>query len=356
MDGLRRLGWNERLERLAAGQALDPARAARVLSAQRDLFLVSDGGAERICTPSGALRHDRSLDYPVTGDWVLVQESVVQRVLPRQNTLSRGEAGSRGKQAEEALREQPIAANIDTVFIVCGLDRDYNLRRVERLLTLVYNCGMTPLVVLTKADLPENPEAFREEAAAVAFGVPVVLTSAKDGSGIDDLRGHLGAGLTVAMLGSSGAGKSSLANLLYGGDIQATGAVSESVGKGRHTTTSRELIAMPGGGLLMDNPGIREIAFSQGGEGLDATFADILELAGSCRFADCSHLHEPGCAVLRAVESGMLPQERLANYHKMQRELEYLQARSSKSASCVERERWKGLAKEIKRMGSRIKG
>ncbi|MEF2232340.1 MAG: ribosome small subunit-dependent GTPase A [Pseudodesulfovibrio sp.] len=349
---LRRIGWSDHFEQLAMAQGIDPGRTARVLSAQRGLFLVSDGQSERLCTPSGKLRR-RDRDYPVTGDWVLVDEGVVHCVLPRRNTLRRGDAGARGSQTGAARREQPLGANIDTVFIVGGLDRDYNLRRLERFLALVYNCGMEPVLVLTKADLHRDPDAFREEVEAIAFGAPVVLTSTDDGRGVVDLRGYLGQGRTAAMIGSSGAGKSSLANMLCGSDVQATSAVSESVGKGRHTTTTRELLPMPGGGLLMDNPGIREIAFSQGGDGLEASFADILELADSCRFADCSHLREPGCAVIHAVESGALSPERLENYRKMQREMDYAQARSEKSANCVEKERWKGVAMEVKRMYKR---
>ena len=354
-ETLRRLGWNDHFELLTTGQELDLSQAARVLSAQREQFLVSNGRAEWLCTPSGNMRHHRQLDYPVTGDWVLVDENVVKRVIPRKNTLSRGEAGSRGRQTGAAQREQPIAANIDTVFIVCGLDRDYNLRRIERYLALVYNCEMTPVIVLTKTDLHEFPHAFRDEVESVAYGVPIVLTSIRDGSGVADLHGYLSVGQTAAMLGSSGAGKSSLINMLYGRDVQATSAVSQSVGKGRHTTTSREIIAMPQGGLLMDNPGIREIAFSKSGAGLETIFSDIQELAESCRFADCSHRNEPGCAVLRAVDSGELLQARLDNYRKMQREMEYVQARSEKTANRVEKERWKDIAMEVKRMYKRKK-
>jgi ribosome biogenesis GTPase len=351
---LRRLGWNDHFEQLAATEGFDLDRVARVLSAQRDLFLVTDGRGEQLCAPSGAIRHQQQ-DYPVTGDWVVADEAVVRRVLPRKNTLSRGEAGSRGKQEGAAPREQPIAANIDTVFIVCGLDRDYNPRRIERYLALVYNCGMTPVVVLTKADLHASPEQFREEIEAVAFGVDVVLTSPQDASGVDQLHGYLNEGQTVSMIGSSGAGKSTLANMLHGSRVQATGSVSQSVGKGRHTTTSREFIAMPRGGLLMDNPGIREIALSRSGDGLDATFSDIRALAKACRFADCSHQREPGCAVLRAVADGQLEPARLESYRKLQRELGYVRARSEKSADRVERERWKSLAMEIKRMHKRKK-
>lgn len=352
---LFQLGWNDHFARLAESKAIGIDKVARVLSALRNRFLVTNGQSEWLCTPSGKIRHNRQLDYPVTGDWVIVEDSVVKHVIPRRNTLCRAEAGSRGKQAAEVQGEQPIAANIDTVFIVSGLDRDFNLRRMERFLTLVYNCGMTPVLVLTKADLHEYPESFADKAATVAFGVPVVLTSIKDGRGITELTGYLKTGQTACMVGSSGAGKSSLANLLYGSDIQATSTVSESVGKGRHTTTSRELIAMPQGGFLMDNPGIREIAFSRGGDGLDATFSDIHELAESCRFADCSHRHEPGCAVLHAVEYGELPEERLNNYHKMQREMDYIRARSEKDADYIEKERWRDIAMEIKRVNKRKK-
>lgn len=349
-ERLRQLGWNDHFQRLATDQTINPDQVARVLSAQRDQFLVTDGHSEWLCTPSGKLRHHKQLDYPVTGDWVLVDENVVKRVVPRKNTLCRGEAGSRGKQGGGVQREQPLAANIDTVFIVSGLDRDYNPRRIERFLMLAYNCGIAPVVVLTKADLHEFPETFLDEVTGIAFGVPIVLTSTIHGSGVNELRSYLNVGQTVSMLGSSGAGKSSLANMLYGSDIRVTAAVSTSVGKGRHTTTSRELIAMPQGGYLMDNPGIREIAFSRSGDGLEATFSDIEGLAEACRFANCSHQHEPGCAVLHAVGSGELMQERLENYRKMQREMEYVQARSEKSADRIEKERWKDVTMEIKRL------
>ena len=354
-NSLRQLGWDDHFESLATSLELDLNHIARVLSAQRNQFLVTDGHDEWLCTPSGRMHHDRRQDYPVTGDWVLVDENVVKRVIPRKNTLSRGEAGSRGKQIGAAQREQPLAANIETVFVVCGLDRDYNLRRIERFLALVYNCGMTPVIVLTKTDLHESPDVFRDEVESIAIGVHIVLTSTKDERGINELHGYLNAGQTASMIGSSGAGKSSLANMLYGRDIQATSAVSKSVGKGRHTTTSRELIAMPHGGFLMDNPGIREIAFSTSGDGLDAAFSDIQELAESCRFANCSHQHEPGCAVLHAAESDAVLRARLENYRKMQREMDYVRARSEKSADCVEKERWKDVAMEIKRMNKRKK-
>ncbi|WP_147822578.1 ribosome small subunit-dependent GTPase A [Salidesulfovibrio onnuriiensis] len=351
-ESLCQLGWDRHFE--CGLTSMRPTRGtiARVVSVRRNLFLVSDGQDEHLCSPAGKLLHSSTRGYPVTGDWVLTDESVVIGVIPRKNILSRGEAGSRGTRQEAATRGQIIAANLDTVFIVCGLDRDFNLRRLERYLTLVYNCGLSPVAVLTKADLHDDPEAARREVETIAFGVPVVLTSMTDGRGREELEEHLGFGRTIAMLGSSGAGKSTLANMLYGDDIQATSAVSTAVGKGRHTTTTRELIRMPQGGLLLDNPGIREIAFHEAGSGMENAFADIAEQALMCRFGDCSHQNEPGCAVLRAVESGEISRERLESYRRMRREMDYVSARSHKSADRVEKERWKDIAmlqKEMKR-------
>ncbi|MDD3312003.1 ribosome small subunit-dependent GTPase A [Pseudodesulfovibrio sp.] len=348
-EQLRSLGWNGHFGRSLAAMDTGPGRVARVISAQRNLFLVADGAEERLCPPSGRILHAGD-DYPVTGDWVLTDGDVIRSILPRMNILSRGEAGSRNGRSGTALREQPLAANLDMVFIVCGLDRDFNLRRLERYLTLVYNCGLAPLVALTKADLLDDPEAARRQVEDIAFGVPVVLASMLDDRGRDELASRLGPGRTVAMLGSSGAGKSTLANRLYGGEIQATGRVSDSVGKGRHTTTARELIRMPGGGLLMDNPGIREVALYLDGDGVEKSFADIAELAEGCRFADCSHESEPGCAVLRAVELGRLPPERLESYRRMEREMRYVAERRDKSANRVEKERWKPIAKLTRKM------
>lgn len=347
---LRQLGWSDFFDGQAAAMAAATGRIARVISVQRNLFLVTDGQDEWLCSPAGRLLHGESKSHIVTGDWVLVNDTLIIGVFPRRNLLSRGEAGSRGNQTQTPHREQAIAANLDTVFIVCGMDRDFNLRRLERYMTLVHNCGITPVVVLTKADLHEDTAPFLTEVESIAFGVPVVLTSKQDGRGREELGEYLRHGQTVAMVGSSGAGKSTLANMLHGSDLQATGEVSASDGKGRHTTTVRELIHMPQGGMLMDNPGIREIAFHGDGHGLDATFGDIRELAEMCRFADCSHHHEPGCAVLRAVQRDELPQARLESYRKMKNEMEYLSERHTKSADRIEKERWQDVSKRIKSM------
>jgi len=350
---LRQLGWSDYFDNQLATINDEQSCIARVVSVQRNLFLVSDGPNEWLCSPAGKLIH--SGDYPVSGDWVLINESIVTGIIPRKNILSRGEAGSHNNRTGTATRQQAIAANLDAVFIVCGLDRDFNLRRLERYLALVYNCSLIPVVVLTKSDLHQDPDLFQLEVEDIAFGVPVVLTSMLDNRGKNELESHLGSGRTIAMIGSSGAGKSTLVNMLSDTAIQATAAISNSVGKGRHTTTVRELIRMPQGGLLMDNPGIREIAFYDDGDGVENTFVDIEELAKLCRFADCSHQREPGCAVQNAIESGELLLERLESYHKMNREMQFIADQRTKSADRIEKERWKDIALLQKQLKKRKK-
>ena len=347
---LLRMGWNQhfqiQMERLGE-PGLSPAR---VIGVRKNSFRLSDGNSECLATLAGRLQHDPGGLYPVTGDWVLIRDAVISRVLARSNALSRGASGMRGKQEAQPQREQVIAANLDTVFIVCGLDRDFNLRRIERYLTLIYNCGLNPAIVLTKADLHPDPERFADEVEGVAFGVPTHLVSAGDDAGLLELEPYLAPGRTTTMVGSSGAGKSTLVNRLYGESVQLTSAVSASLGKGRHTTTSRDLIVMPQGGMVIDNPGIREIAFWENDNAIGSAFPEIEEMGRECRFADCSHTHEPGCRVLRAVDEGVISASRLENYRKMKRELDYLAQREHKSAERVEKERWKDVALKIKDM------
>ena len=348
------LGWDEHFEtelsELLNGKRLGMKFVGRITNVQRNQFLVSDGSEEVFCTVAGRFKRNKQGEFPVFGDWVVVKDTLISKIIPRKNLLTRGEAGSQDIATGVARRKQAIAANIDTVFIVSGLDQDFNDRRLERYLTLVYNCNLNPVIVLTKADLHDDPEAFKAEAEEIALGVPVVLCSKTDGRGQDELEVYLREGQTVAMIGSSGVGKSTLANMLYGEDIQKTGVISESVGKGKHTTTMRELIRMPQGGLLMDNPGIREVAFSEESDGLDTAFEDIQELAEQCRFADCTHDREPGCAVRQAVDNGELEPSRLENYQKMKKEMQFLAERRGKSADRIEKERWKGVSQLARKM------
>ena len=353
INNLRRIGWRGCFQNQLASYADSGLLPARVAGVSKNSFRLNDGESEWLATAAGKLKHEAGGLYPVAGDWVLAADAVIYKVLARENALSRGASGARHKKDPHSQREQVIAANLDAVFIVCGLDRDFNPRRIERYLTLVYNCGLNPVIVLTKADLHREPERFMDEAEAVAFGVPVRLVSAEDDSGLAEMEPYLAPGKTVTLVGSSGAGKSTLVNRLCGQEVQLTRSVSELLGKGRHTTTSRDLILTRQGGMVIDNPGIREIAFWDVDRGMDAAFPEIEKLALQCRFADCGHTHEPGCRVLEALESGEISRDRLENYWKMKREMDYLAQRREKSADRVEKERWKGVALKIKAINKR---
>lgn len=348
---LQNLGWNAYFQSQFETLSNDALVPARVVGVRKNFFHVSRGqGGTVLATPAGKLTHQSDDLYPVTGDWVLLDDTVIYAVLPRKNSLSRGAAGTRGKKKELASKEQVIAANLDTVFVVCGLDRDFNLRRIERYLTLVYNCGLNPVVILTKADLHADTAPFATQVETIAFGAPVHLISALDSQGLVPLEKYLPPGQTIVMVGSSGAGKSTLVNRLSGKTVQITAPVSDRLEKGMHTTTTRDLIQLPQGGMIIDNPGIREISFWDDDGGIDTAFPEIESLAGECRFSDCNHIHEPGCRVLDAVASGELTPARLESYRKMKRELEYLASRQTKSADRIEKENWKKVALKIKHL------
>ncbi|CAB1085221.1 Probable GTPase related to EngC [Olavius algarvensis Delta 1 endosymbiont] len=350
---LLHMGWSSHFQTQFKNFGDDELVPARVIGVRKNSLHISNGKSEWLATVAGRLQHHSDGIYPVIGDWVLVVDTLVFEVLARINALSRGAAGSHGKQNGQPQKEQVIAANLDTVFVVCGLDRDFNLRRIERYLTLVYNCALNPVIILTKADLHQDPDHFVSEVEAVAFGVPIHLVAAGDRQGLTCLAEYLTPGQTTTMVGSSGAGKSTLINRLYGKTVQATGSISSSVGKGKHTTSARDLIMMPQGGMVIDNPGIREIAFWDDGGGIAVAFAEIERFADKCRFSDCSHTHEPGCRVLQAEAEGEIMQGRLESYRKMKRELAYLSQRQQKSADRVEKERWKDVALKIKAMNNK---
>ncbi len=345
---LEALGWSAFFQ-AHRNQLCDAAQMpARIVGVRKNSFYVRQGKDERLARAAGRLLHRDGGLYPVVGDWVVLDDTVITAVLPRRNALSRGAAGARCKPDALPRQEQVLAANLDTVFVVCGLDRDFNLRRIERYLTLVYNCALTPVIVLTKADLHPDPEPFVNQVEAVAVGVPVHTVSAGEMAGLTRLEGYLSRGRTITLMGSSGAGKSTLVNRLCGEAVQATNSISARIGKGMHTTTSRDLIMMPQGGMLIDNPGIREISFWDIDGGMEIAFADVEMLASACRFSDCSHLHEPGCRVRRAVVEGEIAPDRLESYRKMKRELQFLADRQHKSAALIEKERWKPVAAAVK--------
>lgn len=307
------------LEARSPGEDLEPGR---IVFVSREIYRVVSLQGECDARISGSLRRAESL--PVVGDWVAFRRSggssIVSEILSRRSSLSRKVAG-------EVTREQIVAANIDTVFLVMGLDGDYNLRRLERLAVMAWDSGAQPVGVLTKADLIGDSSAARLDAQMAMPGAPVHSVSSYTGEGLEALRSFLVEGSTVALIGSSGAGKSTLLNALCGEEIMRTASVRESDQRGRHTTTHRQLVALPGGGLLIDNPGIREIQLWADDDALAEAFDDIEKLALDCRFRDCRHEGEPGCAVEIAVEQGRLVPARLASWRALGKELLHLERR-----------------------------
>lgn len=304
---------------------------ARVIRGEKNYFRVLSPVGELTVRFTGKIRHHAGgrPDLPVVGDWVVVapqgqQRGTIVAQLPRRNSFSRNISGRR-KGKEQRAEEQVIAANVDLVIIVSGLDQDYNLRRIERYLTLVSSSGAAAVLILNKADLHPDPEVCVKEVTRIAGTTPVFVCSALEPLQLLPLQHYLKPGQTVALLGSSGVGKSTIVNGLLGEDRQKIAAVSSSDGKGRHTTTHRELFLLPQGGILMDNPGMRELHLWGESNDLEESFADILTLAQGCRFRNCSHDHEPGCAVQQATAAGALDRDRLANYLKLKHELQALQ-------------------------------
>lgn len=316
---------------------------ARVAVAQCERYrLLADSG-EYDAEPAGALLFHaaEAAALPVTGDWVAARavgprQAIVEAVLPRKTLFSRQAPGRRQE-------EQPVAANIDLVFLVCGLDGDFNLRRLERYLTLAARAGAEPVVVLNKADLCPGLASRMAEAAAVAGGAPVAAASATRPGGLDDLAPFLAYGRTVALLGSSGVGKSAIVNGLLGEQRLRTGEVRESDSRGRHTTTRRELIPLAAGGALIDTPGMRELQLWAGQESVEEAFGEIAALARGCRFRDCSHSGESGCAVAEAAARGALDAGRWNSYRKLMAE-----ARRHEETAAERKRRDKALAKRIR--------
>jgi len=285
---------------------------------------------------------------PAVGDWVAAAprpegEATIHGLLPRRSCFTRTAAGRQGGA-------QVVAANIDVVFVVTSCNADFSPRRLERYLAVSYESGASPVVVLSKADLaaPRNRDAFAANARAAAAGAPVVVTSAATGEGVEELRACLGERRTGALLGSSGVGKSTIINRLLGEERFATAAVRPYDDKGRHTTTRRELVRVPGGGLLIDTPGMRELQLHEGDEGLLVAFDDVLGLADACAFADCRHGPEPGCAVTVAVREGRLAEARLASYRKLAAELEYQHRKSDKRAEASAKQQTKVLTRALR--------
>jgi len=335
-DDLTLYGWNNEwavaLEQERSGRAA--MKAGRVVAQHSKHYQIITEAGERIAAVTGKFEFaasDRS-DFPAVGDWVAAEllegeaRAVIHNVLPRRTALIRKEAGARSDG-------QVIGANVDVLFIVNSLNEDFNLRKIERYLIAAWESGANPVILLTKADLCANAEEYIALAEGIAPGVPVHAVSAQKQAGKELLEQYLLPGVTAAIVGSSGVGKSTLLNWLAGDERQAVQAIREDDARGRHTTTHRQLFLLESGALLMDTPGMRELQLWESDRGWGAAFADIEELAAACRYRDCSHSSELGCAIQEALDSGALDAERYANYLKTQRELARLVRKEQSSAN-----------------------
>ena len=337
---LETLGWDDRFETALRACADGGLRPARVAVAHNALYQLRTADGEVMAEVAGRLRHRaaRPDARPVVGDWVAIRpgangdSATIEAVLPRRCCFSRKAAG-------EPTRRQLVAANIDTVLLVSGLDDDFNPRRIERYLVAIRNSGAAPVLVLNKADLCPGREARRAAIAALAPGAPLHVIEALSPGGVEPLRQHLPRGRTGALIGSSGVGKSTIINRLLGHERQKTAEVRRRDGRGRHTTTQRELILLPGGGLLIDTPGMRELQLWEDTDALDDAFDDIRALAAGCRFRDCEHEGEPRCAVRQAVETGRLGAARLDSFRRLRREREATRQRREELARLEEHRR-----------------
>ncbi|MDD3070012.1 MAG: ribosome small subunit-dependent GTPase A [Methanoculleus horonobensis] len=348
---LNDLGWTEEHER-AFSKYTGPYLPGRVACRQKTVWDVLIDGGSVTAGISGALR--RLGRFPAVGDFVVLLDqpeagtSVIVDILPQKTRFARGAPGREGG-------DQVIAANIDTVFIVTAAGHDLNARRTERYLAIAHASGASPVIVINKSDLADDPAALADELAAASPGIPVIPVSAASGEGLDRLGPYLLPRRTIALIGSSGVGKSTLINRLMGRPVQETSHTRDYDDRGRHTTTVRQLFVLEGGALMIDNPGLREVGIGTASAGIAETFPEILELAEGCRFSDCRHEGEPGCAVQAAVAAGALPAARLESFQRLMRELAFEEEKAEIGLVRLEKKRWKAIGKCARDIG-KMKG
>ena len=349
---LEQLGWDSYFVAMWNALEREPGWApARVVSQQRSLWRIAGESGEGWASASGKLRENTEVegDWPAVGDWVAAEptggddRAVLHAVLQRRSRFARKAAGKR-------LEQQVIAANVDTAFLVAGLDGDFNLRRLERYLAQCWESRAHPVMVLNKQDRCDDLAERIAQVERIGHGVPVLPMSAQDGSGVDAMQAFLKFGQTAVLLGSSGVGKSTLVNRLLGYDVQQTQPVREGDSRGRHTTTARELLRLPGGALLIDTPGLRELQLWDADDGIVESFADIEQLASQCRFRDCQHNNEPGCAVRAALEAGTLDEARLENRRKLEREQEFMRRKTDPAARHEAQHKLRTMMRGVKQM------
>jgi ribosome biogenesis GTPase len=349
---IEQYGWSETLQQSFAPHAREGHVPARVIVQNRGLYRIVCAEGELSAALSGRFRHEAAEgDYPVTGDWVAVAArakegaATIHTLLPRSSAFVRRASGPGGGQ-------QTVAANVDTALLVSSLNADLSARRIERYLATTYASGADPVVVLTKSDECDDIDDAVREIEAVAFGVPVFAVSAVTGAGMDGLTPLLKPGKTAALLGSSGVGKSTLVNAFAGRALMTVQEIRAGDETGKHTTTHRELVLLPSGALVLDTPGMRELGLWDSNEGVSTTFSDVEVLARTCRFNDCSHSNEPGCAVRAALADGSLPTDRFESYRKLNRELAWVERQEDPLARIAQR---KVHAKRAKNNRARIK-
>lgn len=340
---LKSLGWSANLEN-SFKELSGEYEPGRISARHKNNYRLLTAGGEVIATISGNMHHRK--DYPAVGDWVAISiwedsnKATIHWILPRKTTVSRKAPGKK-------TQEQVIAANIDTIFIVTSLNKEFNPKRIERYLAIIQESGARPVIVLNKADLCTDIAEKMQKLEGISQGVPTHIVSALENRGIKELTPYMEEGQTVALLGSSGVGKSTLINAMTGEETLKVQDVRPSDDRGRHTTTHRELYLIEGGGMVIDNPGMREIQLINVDEGIRGTFSDIEEFASRCKFKDCRHLGEPHCAVKEALEAGHLSPERMENYNKLKREVRYVNLKDSlPSSRAVDKVKWDHIIKE----------